>query len=190
MGIHDITSNVDEIVPNLFLTEQNIISRNITHVVSIFEGRVNLPSTNPPLKQLHIRLNDYSSEDILGELSRTTDFIREALDGGGRVVVHCLMGISRSPTVVAAYLIATKGLSAGEAVQQVKNRRGRVCPNMGFLLQLEDYSTLLKAEQEENRKKSAERDGGAGAVGGKSGVDGGVTADGPASVKNARLYME
>ena len=50
-----------------------------------------------------------------------------------------MMGISRSATVVCAYLVATTPLSAPDAIEFVRGRRGVVCPNLGFRQQLETY---------------------------------------------------
>jgi atypical dual specificity phosphatase len=50
------------------------------------------------------------------------------------------MGISRSATVVCAYLIATMRMTPYEALAAVREKRGVVSPNMGFLRQLEEYA--------------------------------------------------
>ena len=51
------------------------------------------------------------------------------------------MGISRSTTVVCAYVMATSPvyLTAGEAIDVVKVKRGIVNPNTGFRVQLATY---------------------------------------------------
>jgi protein-tyrosine phosphatase len=59
------------------------------------------------------------------------------------------MGISRSSSVVAAYLMlraAKDGhlLDALDAIEAVRKRRDAVCPNLGFIYQLEEYSRCLK----------------------------------------------
>ena len=54
------------------------------------------------------------------------------------------MGISRSATVVCAYLIAEHGMTATEAINFVRERRGMVCPNVGFRQQLDEYSRKLR----------------------------------------------
>lgn len=54
----------------------------------------------------------------------------------GRVLVHCLYGVSRSVTCVLAYLMIKQGLTLKEAVRQVVQRRAIARPNDGFLYQL------------------------------------------------------
>ena len=49
------------------------------------------------------------------------------------------MGISRSTTVVLAYLIATTKMTPREALAVVRSKRTIVRPNRGFMSQLEAY---------------------------------------------------
>lgn len=51
-----------------------------------------------------------------------------------------MQGISRSATVVCAYLVATTNMNAIESIAHVQSIRGIVCPNIGFRRQLEEYS--------------------------------------------------
>jgi atypical dual specificity phosphatase len=62
-----------------------------------------------------------------------------------------MLGISRSATVVCAYLIATTKLSAGESIAQVQSIRGIVCPNIGFRRQLEQYATRYVKDESKPR---------------------------------------
>jgi hypothetical protein len=60
------------------------------------------------------------------------------------------MGISRSTTVVIAYLIATTKMTPHEALALVQSKRTIVRPNRGFMSQLQEYhstcSNSLQAE--------------------------------------------
>jgi len=58
---------------------------------------------------------------------------------GGKVLVHCQAGVSRSPTLVMAYLMARYGRSMMETFQLVKHRRPIVAPNFNFLGQLLEF---------------------------------------------------
>ena len=54
------------------------------------------------------------------------------------------MGITRSATVVCAYLIATAKMTPDEALAAVRAKREIVCPNIGFMQQLEQYADQLR----------------------------------------------
>lgn len=53
----------------------------------------------------------------------------------GRILVHCAVGVSRSATLVLAYLMLYHSLTLVEAIKKVKDHRG-IIPNRGFLRQL------------------------------------------------------
>ena len=53
-------------------------------------------------------VDDHPSSNIARYFTRTSDFIEEALNRGGTIAVNCVMGWSRSATVVAAYLVSKK----------------------------------------------------------------------------------
>lgn len=52
---------------------------------------------------LAIHVDDTPDENILIRLPEACDFIQHAIDSGGKIYVHCMMGVSRSVTVVCAY---------------------------------------------------------------------------------------
>jgi len=53
------------------------------------------------------------------------------------------MGISRSATVVCAYLIAENGMTGPGSIELVRSKRPIVCPNVGFRQQLDEYAIKL-----------------------------------------------
>lgn len=69
------------------------------------------------------------------------------------MLVHCLMGVSRSATLVLAFLMIAEGLSLREAVAAVRQHRD-ICPNTGFLQQLRGLDMSL--EREKRRKRQAQ----------------------------------
>jgi len=75
-----------------------------------------------------------------------TNFIDEALKNGGKVYVHCQHGISRSATLIIAYLMMKRGMSAKEAVRAVRRKR-QIFPNDGFFEQLCDLELRLKSHR-------------------------------------------
>ena len=45
------------------------------------------------------------------------------------VYVHCFAGVSRSATVVIAYMIKMEDMKYSKALKYVKSKRSVVCPN-------------------------------------------------------------
>ncbi|KAF8967488.1 protein-tyrosine phosphatase-like protein [Flammula alnicola] len=88
---------------------------SISHIVSVCPD---FPSTGA--KHLSISVEDSEYEDLLIHLPEACSFIQRALDQGGRVLVHCVMGISRSSTVVAAFLMKTKKVAPSAAIYDLK----------------------------------------------------------------------
>jgi len=84
----------------------------------------------------YIPMDDSPSQDLLSNLPEALNFIHSELEQGHTVLVHCAAGISRSASVVIAYLMMTRGMTLAEAYQYVKSRRPIVEPNPGFIQQL------------------------------------------------------
>ncbi|RXN25336.1 piggyBac transposable element-derived 4-like protein [Labeo rohita] len=64
----------------------------------------------------------------------------------GTVLVHCAVGLSRSATLVLAYLMIRQNMTLVEAIKTVKDHRG-VTPNRGFLRQLSGLDSVLRASR-------------------------------------------
>lgn len=62
--------------------------------------------------------------------------MKDAIHGGGCVLVHCFAGVSRSATIVIAYLMQEFGMGYTEATQYVRKQRYFINPNEGFKKQL------------------------------------------------------
>ncbi|KAL1524506.1 hypothetical protein AB1Y20_019400 [Prymnesium parvum] len=80
-------------------------------------------------------LLDSEREDISTILYDAVEFIEQAT-AKGKVYVHCHQGVSRSSSMVIAYLMWTHNLSYSEAFQRVKDIRGVANPNAGFIARL------------------------------------------------------
>lgn len=81
-------------------------------------------------------LQDRPSEDITSILYDVFDYFEDVREQGGRVLVHCCQGVSRSTSLVIAYLMWKQRQSFDDAFQYVKAARGVTNPNMGFACQL------------------------------------------------------
>ena len=85
---------------------------------------------------LDFPLNNYFKECLA--------FIHKYRSQNKNVLVHCGAGISRSTTIVLAYLIQHLDLSLDDAFVLVQQKRSRVCPNSGFWNQLVEFEKTNK----------------------------------------------
>ncbi|GBL76593.1 Protein phosphatase Slingshot [Araneus ventricosus] len=102
----------------------------------------------------NIRVYDDESTEILHYWDKTYRYIRRAKDEGSKVLVHCKMGISRSASVVIAYVMKAYDWDLQRALEFVKTKRGCIKPNSGFLKQLEIYQGILDARQMKENLRS------------------------------------
>jgi hypothetical protein len=83
----------------------------------------------------HVRIPvaDRYSENIRRYFDIGVGFIHQHTEVGNTVLVHCAQGISRSSTIVIAYLIKQKRMSLRESLGFLRSSRPQVAPNIGFL---------------------------------------------------------
>lgn len=96
---------------------------------------------------LNVNLLDLPDTNIRYHFDSVFGFMNEAVEQGGSVLVHCNAGVSRSATLVIAYIMKHQKLRFEHAFDKVKGVRPSVRPNEGFLKQLHDYDLELASEQ-------------------------------------------
>lgn len=115
--------------------EQLIKRYGITHVLNVSGVR---SQEMPGLQYLHVSILDLPEESLSSHFPICFQFI-DAAFVDGRVLVHCNAGISRSVSIVVAYLMSRHCQSLSEALKIVKTARPRARPNEGFLKQLQIF---------------------------------------------------
>jgi hypothetical protein len=91
-------------------------------------------SGSPVVLTRRLELAD-DEEQVLGAALDVTDDIHDVLELGKSVLVHCAAGVSRSATVVLAYLVRHRRLSLSDAWALASAARC-IRPNLGFWAQL------------------------------------------------------
>jgi len=112
----------------------------ITHILSI--GR-SPASRIEGITYQRLNLTDEEDSPIAGIVEKACEFIDAAAAAKGRVLVHCSAAISRSPTIIAGYLMKRRGISLRESLTILVNARAVASPNLGFLRQLSDMEKEL-----------------------------------------------
>ncbi|EGG21766.1 putative protein tyrosine phosphatase [Cavenderia fasciculata] len=125
----------------------------ITHIVNMASE---LEDAFPHLyKYYRADLDDNFRADITSHFEPINQFIDSAKATGGRVLVHCAMGISRSTTAVMAYIMKTQGLDYATTRQLVKEKRSIIQPNVGFVKALKAYDEKLHESKPIDSKGSS-----------------------------------
>ncbi len=91
---------------------------------------------------LHVPVDDDWREDISQHFLHVIQFI-DAARKEGPVLIHCAGGISRSPTLVAAYLMWEHGWTRQQSMEHITTYRKIVDPNDGFMEQLLIFEGVL-----------------------------------------------
>lgn len=94
----------------------------VTHVINC-AGIICANHHPASFTYLKLNLQDTAREDISAAFYDSLDFMHSALSSGGTVFVHCQHGVSRSATIVIAYLMWRDGLSCAEAATQHRQPR-------------------------------------------------------------------
>ncbi len=146
--------NVTEIIPRLYISDlafaENpalLSSYRITHILSTLPDNIFRPPPSLlPMQpvRMQVRVEDLPFAELAAHLPSTTAFIHNALTSHpeARILVHCAEGVSRSVSVVAAFLMAHYGWPPLEAVQYIKSKRRVANPNFGFVQQLHEYARV------------------------------------------------
>ncbi|CAD8051873.1 unnamed protein product [Paramecium primaurelia] len=116
----------------------NLKVNNIKSVLSIIHS-MDVKYTDINHKIIYIK--DKPDIDIFQYFDVTNEFIESALQQGS-LLVHCSMGISRSPAIVIAYIMMKFKYPFSKAYHIVRKKRPIICPNFGFSFQLKQYERI------------------------------------------------
>ncbi len=120
--------------------------RGVTHVLTVAGGLQ--PRHTEVLQYKLVNVEDYEGEDLKRYFEELVDWINQTIQSGGTVLVHCAAGVSRSASIVIAYLMRTNGWKYKRAFKFAFKRRPCISPNPGFEKQLKQYDKELRARRE------------------------------------------
>ena len=147
-------NRVHQVIDGLYIGSQDaavnheeLILHSITHILNVacfvpnhFPHEFTYMCVEGIYDQVDFNITPY--------LEPCVEFIHGGLEGGGCVLVHCNAGVSRSASMIVAYLMKWKGLSLEEALEVVREGRRMARPNNGFLRNLRDYGVSVSGENE------------------------------------------
>lgn len=135
-------TNFNKIDNNLFLggvigaSNPTLIARHqITSIVSLLSMNA-IVTKHRNINYLELYVDDLPNENIMRVIPEALAFITSELQRGGKVLIHCAAGVSRSASVAVAYFMTAYNLDYSSALSKVRNGRKCACPNPGFERQL------------------------------------------------------
>lgn len=100
------------------------------------------------LVYLRIAVKDCWNQDLPSHFDDAFKFINSCKDAGGKAMIHCNAGISRSATLAIAYIMATEKKNLMDAYTFVKSKRPVISPNLDFMGELQQYEKTLGISEE------------------------------------------
>jgi len=146
----DVNNDIDsavasEILRHVFIgnqrdaaSKEKLTELGITHILNV-TSHLPLHFENDGITYKRLPATDSGSQNLKQYFADAISFIDEARDNNGKVLVHCQAGVSRSPTIVAAYLMARSRKSLQEAFSFMREKRPIVAPNINFMGQLLEF---------------------------------------------------
>ncbi|XP_029470550.1 dual specificity protein phosphatase 10-like isoform X2 [Rhinatrema bivittatum] len=143
-------AELSTILPFLFLGNEkdaqdleHMASLNIGHVINV---TTHLPLYHPgTLCYKRLPATDSGKQNLRQYFEEAFEFIEEAHQCGKGVLIHCQAGVSRSATIVIAYLMKHTLMTMGDAYKYVKGKRPVISPNLNFMGQLLEFETDLNS---------------------------------------------
>ncbi|KAM8842346.1 dual specificity protein phosphatase 5 [Synchiropus picturatus] len=135
-----------EILPFLYLGSAYHASRqdylSDLHITALLNvSRRDLQPTKGGFDYKWIPVEDNHMADISSHFQEAIEFIDHVKQSGGKVLVHCEAGISRSPTICMAYIMKTQRIKLDAAFDIIKQRRAVISPNFSFMGQLLQFES-------------------------------------------------
>jgi atypical dual specificity phosphatase len=140
-------SRVIQIDKHLYISDQDA-ARNLDHLKK--EGIKKILIAGSYLQPWFLNDFDYKQlawedslkQKILPDLDEALRFLQNTKQ---KTLVHCAQGISRSGSLIVAYLMKKHSISYDEALQMARSKSPRICPNPSFETQLRSWERTIRS---------------------------------------------
>lgn len=140
---------VSQILPNLYLSGK--YGENFYDKFDVIIN-LNYPENKIPKNCLHIDrgkiyrvgIDDSHIDDIYTYFDLFSALILTSLKERKKVLVHCHAGVSRSVSIILAFLIKYANMSLNNGLKKIREKRNIIQPNQSFLKQLRIYEQNVK----------------------------------------------
>ena len=128
-------------------TASDLQSMKITNIINC-SGDLCENLSFSGINYLTLNIRDNVSENIECLFFKCINYINEAKEKKGRVLIHCYKGVSRSVSILISYLIYLYKWTYDEAFDFVQSKRSIANPNIGFYLQLKTFHKRITLDSD------------------------------------------
>ncbi|VDN50032.1 unnamed protein product [Dracunculus medinensis] len=143
-----VSGQISEITEHLYLSGAGVIKPEKLlekRIVCVINATIEEPSVYiPGIDYMKISIEDNPHARIDQYFDIVADKIKSIKDRGGKTLVHCVAGVSRSASLCMIYLVKYERMTLRQAYHYVKSARPIIRPNIGFWKQMIDYERKLR----------------------------------------------
>ncbi|KAK3922768.1 Dual specificity protein phosphatase 3 [Frankliniella fusca] len=141
----------DEVYPNLYIADKRtaqdidyLLLLGVTHILNVAQQDIQtaIRYRSHNINYMGIPMQDDIGFQISLYFYITAGYIDRAIKDGGKVLVNCFRGVSRSGAIALSYLMIKHGIGASLALRIILQKR-HISPNDGFLNQLSVLDNVL-----------------------------------------------
>ena len=92
---------------------------------------------------LELDLDDSFEQEIIYSVKKSYEFIKNVINIGGNVLIHCYSGISRSGSILIGYIMIEKKMRYNDAYNFIKVKYPKLFPNKNFEKQLKEFESEI-----------------------------------------------
>ncbi|CCH62190.1 hypothetical protein TBLA_0G02510 [Henningerozyma blattae CBS 6284] len=141
--------------PNIYLYSEP----NLDEILK-FDVIINVAKEIPNLKASlidnpHNKINYYHihwshNSKIYKDLNYLTNMMHDYSIQNKRILVHCQCGVSRSASLIVAYIMRYCNMNLNDAYDHLKLIAKDISPNMGLIFQLTEWNEYLNTNEKNN----------------------------------------
>lgn len=149
-------TGMQEILPGLYLGDYQAASNlevlkeaSITHIlIAAEECSARFPEQFTYKK---VGIADSLQTSLGTYIQEALAYVRQAIEAGGKVLIHCAAGVSRSASLVIAYVMQEKQWGMAQALSWVREKRPVISPNPSFMRQLGEWEETVTGRRKQLR---------------------------------------
>jgi protein-tyrosine phosphatase len=139
-----------KVIPHLFIGSAKVAKNKtqldylqINTIINCSIEVDNFFENDKKYKYINLFWKDNFRQNILVQLDPLCEKIYKEVSRGRNVFVHCYAGISRSASIIIAYLIKYNQMTYYSAYKHLHSIRSIINPNSGFIEQLKIFNCVI-----------------------------------------------